>query len=798
MLEIEIDGKKCLAPQGARIIEVADANNIEIPRFCYHKELSIAANCRMCLVEVEKAPKTLPACATPVTPGMKVFTKSAKAIASQKAVMEFLLINHPLDCPICDQGGECELQDTSMAYGSVTSDYAENKRVIVDENIGSLIQTNLTRCIQCTRCVRFGQEIAGLRELGMTQRGGSSEIRTFVNHALTSEVSGNIIDLCPVGALTSKPFLYKARAWELTQTPSIAPHDACGSHVYLHHQHNRILRVVPQEYESINKMWISDRDRFSYTGLNHADRLSAPMIKQNGVWHATDWETALAFVVQGINQAQQKHGSETFVALSSPSATSEEYYLLSQLIYGLKGKFLTYHLRNTDLNDASILPEPHFGLSFQEIEQQKAILLIGSDIMRELPMLGLRFRKASLTEAVIDSINLLDVQFNFSIQNQIITSAQKIIFELAAIIKLLIDLQENHPLFAFKNHPLIQSAEPTENHHAIARHLKENKDSFIYLGALAYHLPEAATLRLLTAALASLTNSQWGMHTDGANSKGLAKIHPIFSKQPSSLTTILDAHPRAVLLHHIEPELDCAQPAFVKKMLEAADIVIACTSFKSFELMSHANVLLPINAFSETDGSFTNLMGETQSFNAAVHSYENARPAWRLFQVLLQLFNISSNSFKNATEITQEIEMKLSKTSSWPEYGIDDQNLLKGLQEISAPLCKDPTTTEIHLNRLTQWPIYQVDPLVRRAIPLQQSGTATMPAAYINQHTLDYLKCAENEVVLVEQMGQAELILKINNQLPDYVVSIPAGFTKTSNLGESFGTLKIFKKEVVC
>lgn len=793
MIEIEINGQKLEAPQGATIIEVADANNIHIPRFCYHEALSVAANCRMCLVEVEKAPKTLPACATPITAGMKVFTQSQKTLDSQRAVMEFLLINHPLDCPICDQGGECSLQDNSMGYGLGSSPFEETKISFPDEDIGPLIQTSLTRCIQCTRCVRFGQEISGIRELSMTARGEDSEIKTFIQHSLTSEVSANVIDLCPVGALVSKPFLYKARAWELDQAESIAPHDCYGSNIYLHTRRDEVMRVVPHRNDAINEMWLSDRDRFSYTAINHPDRLLAPMVKRNGQWHATDWETALNFVVQNFRTTQAKYGAQTTLALSSPSATLEEYYLLSQLLKTLGSTDISYHLRDTDLSDQTLLPEPHFGINLAEVDEQKSILLIGTEIMRELPLLGLRLRKASLAGAHIDIINPSDFTFNFPVAEKIIYTADTVIQELAAICLALLESNLGSSLHELAQIPFIQSAQVQDTHRRIANHLQQNANSFIYLGALSLHANQAAPLRMLTECIALLSNSSWGMHSDGSNSAGLAKIHRLLDTQTKSAAEIAQAcmH-KAILLHNIEPELDCANPHAMNRLLKQAEIVVACSAFKSTQLMQTAHVLLPIATLGETSGHFVNMESKLQAFQGFVSPRGASRPAWRVFCVLAQLFQCADFHYTSTQDIMQELQKQIdfnNKTLAPEPSALI--HYFKQLPEVSkqAPLASD------EFYRITQWPIYKIDALVRRAEPLQTSAAATSVGVYLNEKSLNRLKIAAGTMVCVQQEeGLARLPLILDHTLVDDTVIIPAGFDETAQLGKSFATVRIFKE----
>ena len=443
MATIEIDGKTIEVETGKMIIEVADEAGIYIPRFCYHKKLSVAANCRMCLVEVESNRKTLPACATPISNGMKVFTKSPAALRSQEAVMEFLLINHPLDCPICDQGGSCELQDISMGFGRDASSYEEPKRAVHDDDLGPLIATDMTRCIQCTRCVRFGEEIAGLPELGGIGRGEHLQISTAIEHSMQSEVSGNIIDLCPVGALTSKPFRYTARPWELSQSSGIAPHDCLGSHVYWQTRRNHLMRVVPKEFEAINETWLSDRDRFSYLGLQHHARAAVPKIKRNGLWEEVDWSTALGFAAQGIAKIINDHGPEQFAAFASPSSSLEECYLLQKSLRELGVNNLDYRLKQSDFRDQGLqglMPISHF--SYADLDKQAQILIIGCNVDKEVPLAGLRLRKAFLNHAKLMALNAVDYDYRFDLAHKIIVSPNLFREKLASILAALI----NYPM----------------------------------------------------------------------------------------------------------------------------------------------------------------------------------------------------------------------------------------------------------------------------------------------------------------------------------------------------------------
>src|SRR6478609_2735306 len=386
-VNIEIDGNVIAVPANSTVIEAANRLGIYIPHFCYHKKLSIAANCRMCLVQVEKAPKPLPACATPVAEGMKVQTHSAAAIGAQKGVMEFLLINHPLDCPICDQGGECQLQDLAVGYGASNSRYEEEKRVVLHKDVGPLISME-----EMTRCVRFGQEVAGVMELGMIHRGEHSEITTVLGDTVDSEVSGNMIDLCPVGALTSKPFRYSARNWELSRRKSVAPHDSSGANLIVQVKSNRVMRVLPLENEAVNECWLADRDRFSYEALNSDERLTAPMLKQGGEWKQVNWQTALEYVANGLKQIKTDHGARSIGALVSPHSTVEELFLAGKLVRGLGSENIDYRLRNAQFAEREGVR--WLGTSIASLSELQRVLVVGSNLRKDHPLFAQRIRQS--------------------------------------------------------------------------------------------------------------------------------------------------------------------------------------------------------------------------------------------------------------------------------------------------------------------------------------------------------------------------------------------------------------------
>ncbi|HEY1990943.1 MAG TPA: NADH-quinone oxidoreductase subunit NuoG, partial [Gammaproteobacteria bacterium] len=515
LVNIELDGKPVKARKGEMIIQAADREGVYIPRFCYHEKLTVAANCRMCLVEAEKSPKPLPACATPVMEGMKVFTRSVRAIAAQRATMEFLLINHPLDCPICDQGGECELQDLAMGYGRDISRYSEKKRVVKDEDIGPLVSTDMTRCIHCTRCVRFGQEIAGIQEMGGTGRGENLRIGTYIGKAVNHELSGNIIDLCPVGALNSKPFRNRGRGWEMTQVPTVAPHDCVGSNLFGHVLRGQFMRAVPRPFEEINETWASDRDRFSYAGVHSEERLLKPMVKKSGKWQETDWETALEAAVAGLKETASVKGGDAAGVLASPSSTVEELYLLQKLARGLNIPHIDTRLRQADFRDDGADPVfPWLGQSVQDIERLEAALVIGSNIRKEVPLLAHRLRKAALKGAAVMFLNPRDYAVLFPVKAQVIAAAQDMVDELAAVLK-----ATGKPVPAHLK-DVVSGQKPAAAHEQIAAELAKAERKAVLLGHLALSHPNYYDLRALAAALTEATGAKLGYISEGANSAG--------------------------------------------------------------------------------------------------------------------------------------------------------------------------------------------------------------------------------------------------------------------------------------
>jgi len=785
MIEVEIDGKKIEAEPGSMIIQVADAAGVFIPRFCYHKKLSIAANCRMCLVEIEKVGKPVPACATPISQGMRVFTKSEKATAAQRAVMEFLLINHPLDCPICDQGGECELQDMALGYGDDISRYSEGKRAVADENLGSLVATDMTRCIHCTRCVRFGTEIAGMRELGTVWRGEHMEIKTFVDKSLASEVSGNIIDLCPVGALTSKPYRYTARAWELQQRQAIAAHDCLGSNLNVHVRRSEIMRVVPRANEAINEVWLSDRDRFSYTGLKTEDRLLQPMIKQVGRWQTVSWEVALQYVVEGLRKVIAVQGAEQLAGIISPNATLEEAYLFQRLLRGLGCANIDHRLRQTDFSDQDSQPlYPGLVTKVADLEQQKAVLLIGSNLRQEQPLLALRLRKANLQGAQIFALNPLDYQFNFSLAQKLTCHPGLLPQTLAGVVKAAAALAEKElPVEVAKQLATLEvNAQQTE----IAKGLLEKESSAILLGALAQNHPQAATIRSLARLLSSLTGASINMLTEGANSAGAWLAGAVPHRGPAgaeinqgqTLEQFLTTERKAYLLHNIEPELDCANPQRVTQALQGADFVVAMSSYNTDYLQQHADVLLPLAHFTETSGTFVNAEGQWQSFSAITPAPEGARPGWKILRVLANLCELAECNYASSIEVRDELQNLVGKQNLAPKQ-VEFQSL-------------SLTFAKPELTRITEWTMYRVDPIVRRALPLQQAGSHEPLALRVNAVTAAKLGLKEGISASVSQGADSiALPVVVDERIPDDCVHVAGGYTETSVLAESFGAITI-------
>lgn len=782
MVTIEINGKRIEADEGSMVIQAADGAGIYIPRFCYHNKLSVAANCRMCLVEVEKAPKPVPACATPVVDGMKVFTRSPNAIAAQQATMEFLLINHPLDCPVCDQGGECDLQDIAVGYGGDVSHYREMKRVVKDKDLGPLIATEMTRCIHCTRCIRFGREIAGIMELGATGRGEHTKVGTYVERTVDSELSGNMIDLCPVGALTSKPFRFSARIWELTGVESVSPHDVVGSNLYLQTRRNKVMRVLPRENDEINETWLSDRDRYSYQALNGGGRLTKPMIRVNGRWQETDWSTALDFTVAGIAKVTQRHGAGRLGALASPNATLEEFYLLQKLMRGLGSHNVDHRLRQVDFNnDAEAPPFPWLGQSIKALEQRHAVLLVGSNIRKEQPLLGLRLRKAFLNGARLMAVNPVDYEFNFSLSNKIIVAPQEMLTALAKIATAL-GTRRGKALPAAVQSWLKGGYAGTPET-AIAETLLEAGDGgCVVLGSFAASHPQYAGLHALAQIVAELSNARLGVLGEG-NSAGawLAGCVPHRGPVGTELgeagrhvAGMIQEPLKGYLLLGLEPELDCLAGSTARVAMEAAEFIVMLSPFTT-AARDYADVQLPLAPFSETSGTFVNCEGRAQRFCGAVEPLGDTRPGWKILRVLGNLLGLSGFDYASSAEVCNGV--------NWD--GVTPSSRLKQWK-LDAPPAGDKKS-EINLERITEIPIYAVDPIVRRASALQQTADNPAPAARMNAAQARKFGLYEERAGLGVNVHKGEAIvtlgLVIDPRVPDGCTLIPAGYPETAALG---------------
>ena len=774
-LSIEIDGRPFKARRGQMLIEVADSNAIPIPRFCYHDKLSVAANCRMCLVEVERAPKPLPACATPVMDGMKVSTRSKTARNAQKSVMEFLLINHPLDCPICDQGGECELQDVAMGYGGDVSRFNERKRAVEDKDLGPLIATDMTRCIHCTRCVRFGEEIGGMPELGATGRSEHMEIGTFITRSVDSELSGNVIDLCPVGALTSKPFRFRARAWEMAQRDGVAPHDPVGSNIHLHVHRGRVVRVVPRANESINEVWISDRDRFGYEGLYSEDRVLSPIVKRGGTWYDVSWEEALEAAVAGLRGVIAEKGGEAVGALASASCTVEELFLFQRLVRGIGIGNIDHRVRQRDFSDQDAAPVyPSMGLRVDELERLDAVLLVGSCTRKEHPIVNHRLRKASLAGASVMVLDVMAHDLNIAPAARIVVAPSKLASRLAAVATAAARLTDREPegLAA-----LAVGVEVDSDAERIARILVDAGRGAILLGPQAVNHRDAAALRGLAACLADLTGVTLGTLDEGANPAGAwiagALPHREALGVPAKRNgldarAMIEAGLDAYVLMGLEPELDCADGARALEVLNAARFVVGLSPFRSEAMAEYADVILPIAAFAETEGTFVNLSGTWQRFGAAAPPYADSRPAWRVLRVLGNLFELTGFEQETIEDVRAEFgESDPAEIPGW--------SLPRSLPE-SAVLPEG-------IERIAPVPIYAADALVRRSQPLRATRDGEFAGVALSPATIERIGLADGESAEVRQ-GGGSIVLDVvaDRRIPDGCAFLPAGLFATAAL----------------
>lgn len=768
MLEIEIDGKKVEVADGSTVMDAANKAGTYIPHFCYHKKLSIAANCRMCLVEVEKAPKALPACATPVTPGMKVSTHSEKAVKAQKAVMEFLLINHPLDCPICDQGGECQLQDLAVGYGGAASRYKEEKRVVFNKNLGPLINTDMTRCIHCTRCVRFGQEIAGIMELGMANRGERSEIMAFVDRSVDSELSGNSIDLCPVGALTSKPFRFAARTWEMARRKSVSPHDSLGSNLIVQVKHDKVFRVLPLENEEINECWLSDKDRFSYEGLDAEDRLLEPRIKHGGVWHKVDWQTALDYVVRTLSDIKKDFGAEQIAALVSPHSTVEEMYLAQKLVRGLGSDNIDFRLRQSDFSlDGKQAGVPWLGLPVAALSTLDSALVIGSFLRKDHPLIAQRLRRAVRANYTkVARVHVAADDWLLPLAADLIVAPAQLAKSLAEIVVAL--AAKTGASVAADVASVTQGLVASDAAHAVAESLLNGEKRAVLLGNYAVQHTNYASLHVLAQEIARLAGATLGVIGEAAGSVGGYLVKALPQADGANAAQALATARKAYLLLGVEPTLDTAQGAAAKAMLAQAGSVIYMGSFVG-DAADYADVMLPIAPFTETSGSFVNAEGRVQSFVAVAKPQGETRPAWKVLRVLgnllgLEGFDQDSSEVVRDEALAGDVAARLN-------------NVVSGF----APVLDGATAG---LQRIADVPLYFADPLVRRATPLQRTRDAAVPSVRVNARTLAGLAVEVGATLRVKSAaGSVELRAVLDEGVPDGCARVAAAHAATAALG---------------
>ena len=772
MVEIELDGKKMEVADGATIMDAANRAGIYIPHFCYHRKLSIAANCRMCLVQVEKAPKPMPACATPATNGMVVRTQSEKALKAQQSVMEFLLINHPLDCPICDQGGECQLQDLAVGYGASGSRYEEAKRVVINKNLGPLISTDMTRCIHCTRCVRFGQEIAGVMELGMIGRGEHAEIITFVGRTVDSELSGNVIDLCPVGALTSKPFRYSARTWELARKPSVSPHCGLGSNLTVQVKQNRVMRVLPRDNEAINECWLSDKDRFSYEGLNSEQRLARPMLRQGGTWREVEWQVALDFVTEELKRIRDQHGAGAIGMLATPHQTVEELHLLGKLAREFSSGNVDFRPRQSDFSgDGKLAGAPWLGMKVAEIGKLDRVLVVGSTLCKDHPLIAHRLRQAVKRRSQLNLINPFDDDLLMPGANTAVVAPAAMADLLAQVLKAAAQ-QKNAPVPEAAR-SLVERAAVSDAAQRIAASLVSGKDAAVFLGNLAQHHPQAAQLHVLAQALAEATGARFGFLGEAANSVGgyVAGCIPTGRNAAQMLRDPLKAY----LLLGVEAELDSHDPRQAVAAMKAAELVVALSAYQH-GATEYAHVLLPIAPFTETAGTYVSTEGAVQTFQGVVRPLGESRPAWKVLRVLGNLLGLPGFDQDSAEDVRREA------------LGGRDMTALLD-NRLQGAVAGAPATVA-GLQRIAEVPIYAADAIVRRARPLQQTRDGAPPVARMNRVLYEKLGLREGDFVRVKQgPGEALVAAAVDDKLPDGCIRLATARPETAQLGALFGEI---------
>ncbi|NTY36746.1 NADH-quinone oxidoreductase subunit NuoG [Burkholderia diffusa] len=775
MVELEIDGKKVEVPEGSMVIQAAHKADTYIPHFCYHKKLSVAANCRMCLVEVEKMPKAVPACATPVSAGMIVRTQSDKAVKAQQSVMEFLLINHPLDCPICDQGGECQLQDLAVGYGKSSSRYSEEKRVVFHKNVGPLISMEeMSRCIHCTRCVRFGQEIAGVMEFGMLGRGEHSEITTFVGKTVDSEMSGNMIDLCPVGALTSKPFRYSARTWELSRRKSVSPHDSVGANLVVQVKNNRVMRVLPFENEAINECWISDKDRFSYEGLNSEERLTKPMLKQGGQWIETDWQTALEYVAKGLKGIAADHGANALAMLASAHSTAEELFLVKQLAHELKTPNVDFRLRQQDFS-APVQGAPWLGMPIADLSNVDAAFVVGSFLRRDHPLFAARLRQAAKNGAKLHFLHATGDDALIPTAQRIVAAPSAWLDELAGIAAAVAQLRG----VALPDTLAGVAASPAAQ--AVAQSLANGERRAVLLGNVAVRHPEFAKLHAVAQWIADNTGATFGFLTEAANTVGAHVVGALPGEGGLNAREAFAQPRKGYVLLNVEPEFDTADPAQALAALNQAEMVVVMSPFKHG--LDYADVLLPVAPFTETAGTFVNAEGTVQSFNGVVRPLGDTRPAWKVLRVLGSLLGLPNFEYETAEEV---------RLAALGDEGVAGR---LSNQTSVAPARVAANAANGGFERLADVPIYHADALVRRAGALHLTAAAKAAnAAALPAALFDKLGLKEGDAVRVRQGERAVQLPAVRDaNLAETVVRVSAATPAGAALGSLSGELVVEK-----
>ena len=771
MVEIELDGQTVEVPQGSMVMHAANKLGTYVPHFCYHKKLSIAANCRMCLVEVEKAPKPLPACATPATQGMKVFTHSAKAVEAQRSVMEFLLINHPLDCPICDQGGECQLQDLAVGYGKSNSRYDEEKRVVFHKNVGPLISMQeMSRCIHCTRCVRFGQEVAGVMELGMINRGEHSEISTFVGQTVDSELSGNMIDLCPVGALTSKPFRYEARTWELGRKRSVSPHDSLGANTTVQTKANKVMRVVALENEAINECWISDRDRFSYEGLNSKDRVTTPMVKQGGQWLETDWQSALDYVAHSLKTIASESGPQSIGALAHPISSTEELHLLQKMVRSLGSDQVETRLRQTDIHGAA--SSPWLGMSVAQLSELDRALVIGSFLRKDQPVLAARLRTASKRGLQVSRIDAGGDDWLITAATGIAATPSAWLNALSAVAQAVAKAKSVSAPVGTPNATISDVAQK------IADSLLSGTHAAVLIGSAAMAHPQASDLHVLAQFIAQHTGATLGFLPEGGNAVGASLV----KANGAGVQSVLSGDRRAVILMNLEPDADLPNPMDASAALAKANTVIALSAYQSPDLLEVADVILPITPFTETVSTFVNLEGRAQTVQPSVKPLGDCRPAWKVLRVLGGLLNLDGFLYNAPEEVLGEA-LGENYTSRLSNQATTNTVANGNLAPFSG------------LERVSDVNSYAGDQIVRRAPALQLTRDAKRGNQVgLGQALFTELNLKEGDVVQVAQGNQSvDMPATLEMNLAPGAVRVSAGTLASAKLGSMFGPLTVSK-----